>query len=152
MTRGRARVAMSNHPPPKNGSRKMIRKASPSNMRSSSVNRVGRRTIMTVVLIVVFTQLWNLLCHQSRARAAHATKRDRSVGEKPAGRTRMTRQARPLCCALRTQFGHRARSGKCPRRHSRASASFGWRAAFLPLKHTVLFYSLHPGLTKVRGV
>jgi hypothetical protein len=23
-------------------------------------------------------------------------------------------------------------------------ASFGWRAAFLPLKHTVLFYSLHP--------
>src|SRR5882762_5071515 len=23
-------------------------------------------------------------------------------------------------------------------------ASFGWRAAFLPLRHTVLFYSLHP--------
>ena len=23
-------------------------------------------------------------------------------------------------------------------------ASLGWRAAFLPLKHTVLFYSLHP--------
>jgi hypothetical protein len=29
------------------------------------VTRVGRRTIMTMVLIVAFTLLWNLLCHQS---------------------------------------------------------------------------------------
>jgi hypothetical protein len=26
----------------------------------------------------------------------------------------------------------------------KCDAGFGWGAAFLPLKHTVLFYSLHP--------
>jgi hypothetical protein len=27
--------------------------------------RIGRRMIMTMVLIVAFTPVWNLLCHQS---------------------------------------------------------------------------------------
>jgi hypothetical protein len=40
------------------------------------VNRVDRRTIMTVVLIVAFTLLWNLLCHQSprQSRACDQTR------------------------------------------------------------------------------
>jgi hypothetical protein len=29
------------------------------------VNRIGYRTVTTMVLIVAFTLLWNLLCHQS---------------------------------------------------------------------------------------
>jgi hypothetical protein len=29
------------------------------------VNRIGRRRIVTMELIVAFTLLWNLLCHQS---------------------------------------------------------------------------------------
>jgi hypothetical protein len=43
------------------------------------VTRIGRRAIMTMVLIVAFTLLWICSVIRARAKAAHATKRDRSA-------------------------------------------------------------------------
>jgi hypothetical protein len=71
------------------------------------------------MLIVAFTLLWNLPCHQSPLQSHPCDPTSSS-------RTRTTRQARPLCCALRTQVGHHARSENLHRsRHCVPGLSLG---------------------------